>query len=240
MHNAAFKALGIDGVYACLPIKEGKLKETIMGLRALGFRGVNITVPYKERVLEYLGDIVEDAKNVRAVNTILVEKDRMVGHNTDTYGFENSLAEYEISIEDKRLLLLGAGGAAHSCVYVINSMKPRRLIITDKILNRAKTLSCLYDAEVTEPQKIEDIIPGMDIVVNATPVDFQKMVLSKMKKGAVYYDLNYKFKIHQKGGVKVINGLLMLVYQGARSFSLWTKKEAPISVMKRTVGLKND
>ncbi len=240
MHNAAFKELGIDGVYLRLPVLKERLKEATLGLRALGFRGVNVTVPHKETIVEYLDDTTEEVKRVGAVNTILIEDYKLIGHNTDIYGFKESLMEYKIDITDKDLLIVGAGGAARACAHVINSMKPKRFIITDKILERAEVVSNLFDAEIIEPAEIENIIPEMDIVINATPIDFQEMILPVMKRGAVYYDVNYKFRKLKGRDIKMINGLLMLVLQGAQSFHLWTGREAPIEVMKNMVGFEND
>ncbi len=240
MHNATFKELGMDGIYLRFPVKEEKLKEATLGLRALGFRGVNITVPYKEKVMEYLDEIPEEVREIGAVNTILIKDDKLIGHNTDKDGFRESLIEYRIDIIDKNILLIGAGGAGRACAYIINSMKPMEFIITDKISERAKILSHLYDAEVIGIDKIENIILKTDIVINATPVDFQEMILPIMKQGATYYDLNYKFKVQRKSGAKVINGLLMLIHQGARSFNLWTQREPPIEIMKKAAEGKYD
>ncbi|MGB3477775.1 MAG: shikimate dehydrogenase [bacterium] len=240
MHNAAFKELQMDAVYVRLPVREERLKEAIMGLKVLGFRGVNVTIPYKEKVIEYLDDIVNGAKKIGAVNTIVIEGDKLLGHNTDIYGFKESLREYKINVTDNNLLLIGAGGAARACAYVIDSMKPKRFVITDMIFEKAKVLSQTYDAEVIESDKIRNIIPEMDIVINATPEDLQAAVLSVMRQGVVYYDMNYKFKVLRKGGVKVINGLLMLVLQGARAFYLWTGRREPIEIMKKAAGVKDD
>lgn len=240
MHNAAFKELEMDAIYVRLPVREERLKEAIMGLKVLGFRGVNVTIPYKEKVIEYLDDIVNGAKKIGAVNTIVIEGDKLLGHNTDVYGFKESLREYKINVTDSNLLLIGAGGAARACAYVIDSMKPKRFVITDMILEKAKVLSQTYDAEVIGSDKIRNIVPEMDIVINATPEDLQAAVLSVMRQGVVYYDMNYKFKVLRKGGVKVINGLLMLVLQGARAFYLWTGRAGPIATMKKAAAVEDD
>lgn len=237
MHNAAFRELGMDGIYLRLPVKAENLKNAVMGLAALGFKGANVTIPYKEKVIEYLDEIATEARKVGAVNTILIENDKLKGFNTDIYGFHKSLIEYDVIIEDKALLLIGAGGVAHACAYVINTLKPERFIITDKIIERANAISDSFDAEVIDPNNIENIASEMDVIINATPIDFQKSLLPVLKQGSVYYDLNYKYKSLHKKNVKIINGSLMLMLQGARSFYLWMGKEAPIDVMKKAVGL---
>ena len=150
------------------------------------------------------------------------------------------MVEYDIDIKDKKVLLIGAGGAGRACAYIINSKRPKGFIITDKIYERAKILSHLFNAEIIGVERIKNIIPEIDIVINATPVDLQEMISQVTKQGVTYYDLNYKFRFLRREGVKMINGLLMLVYQGAKSFRLWTNKKAPIEIMKKAVGLNND
>jgi len=237
MHNATFKALGIDGLYVRLPVQKEKFGETIKGLVGLGFQGVNMTIPYKEKVMEYLDEIEDEAREVGAVNTILIEKDRLIGYNTDIYGFRKSLTEYKIKIKNKDLLLIGAGGASRACAYVMNLLMPRRLFITDKSLKRARSLAHKYNGEVIKTSEIRQIIRQVNIVINGTPVDFQGVALPEMKRGSVYFDLNYKFKGRKQRDIRVINGLLMLVLQGARSFELWTGVRPSVELMKRSVRL---
>jgi shikimate dehydrogenase len=125
MHNAAFKALGIEGKYVQLPVKEEKLKEAVYGMSALGFRGFNVTIPYKKKVMKYLDEISPDALSVDAVNTVLIEKDKLTGFNTDIYGFEESLNKYKISLNNKKVMLIGAGGVAYACSYIISKKKQK-------------------------------------------------------------------------------------------------------------------
>ncbi len=238
MHNAAFKALGIEGKYVQLPVKEEKLKEAVYGLLALGFRGFNVTIPYKKKVMKYLDEISPDALSVDAVNTVLIEKDKLTGFNTDIYGFEESLNKYEISLKNKKVLLIGAGGVAYACSYIISKKNPSSFIITDIIKEKAKDLSKIYKADIISSKEVEKNAMESDIVLNATPVDLQDKILTLMKENSVYYDINYKFKVKEQKGVKVVNGSLMLILQGARAFTIWTEKDAPIEIMKKAIGFK--
>jgi shikimate dehydrogenase len=238
MHNAAFKALGLDGMYVALPVKEEKLKEAVYGLSALNFRGFNITIPYKKKIMEYLDEISIDATAIDAVNTVLIEENKLKGFNTDTYGFEESLNKYEIDLEDKKILLIGAGGVAYACSYIINKKNPSRFIITDIVEEKAKKLSVIYQADKISTDDVEKMASESDIILNATPVDLQDKILILMKENSVYYDINYKFKIKEQKGVKVVNGSLMLILQGARAFTIWTGKNAPIDVMKKAIGFE--
>jgi shikimate dehydrogenase len=238
MHNAAFKALGIDGIYAQLPVKEDYLKEAVLGLSVLGFKGFNVTIPYKKKIMKYLDEISDAALSVDAVNTVLREEGKLKGFNTDTYGFEKSLNSYKINLKNKKVMLIGAGGVAYACSYIINKKDPSNFIITDVIEKKAEKLAAVYRADKISPQNTEKLARESDIILNATPVDLQDKLLPLMKKGSVYYDINYKFKKKEQKGVKVLNGSLMLILQGARAFSIWTGQNAPVEVMKKAIGFE--
>jgi shikimate dehydrogenase len=238
MHNAAFKALDLDGIYVQLPVKEDKLKEAVNGLPALGFKGFNVTIPYKKDVMEYLDEISTDATAIDAVNTVLIEENKLKGFNTDIYGFEESLKKYEIDLSGKKVMLIGAGGVAYACSYIISKKNPSNFIITDIIEEKAENLAKIYHADVITSQKVENIASDSDIILNATPVDLQGRILPLMKEGSTYYDINYKFKSKEQKGVKVVNGSLMLILQGARAFTIWTGQDAPIEVMKKAIGFE--
>jgi shikimate dehydrogenase len=238
MHNAAFKALGINGIYVPLSVKEKHLKDAVDGLKALGFKGFNVTIPYKKKVIEYLDEFAEEAGKVDAVNTVLLKNKKLKGYNTDVYGFDKSLSHYKIKIKNKKVILIGAGGVGAACSYVINKKKPSRFMITDTIDKKSKELARIYEAENIPLKEIRKLILESDLVLNATPIDLQDKVLPLMKEDSTYYDINYKFKLKEKKGVKVVNGGLMLVLQGARAFTLWTKREAPVEIMKRAAGFE--
>jgi shikimate dehydrogenase len=238
MHNAAFKALGLDGMYVALPVKEEKLKEAVYGLSALNFRGFNITIPYKKKIMEYLDEISIDATAIDAVNTVLIEENKLKGFNTDTYGFEESLNKYEIDLQNKKVMLIGAGGVAYACSYIINKKNPSRFIITDIIEEKAEQLTQIYQADKISTDDVEKIASESDVILNATPVDLQDKILPLMKGDSVYYDINYKFQVKKQKGVKVVNGSLMLILQGARAFTIWTGQDAPINVMRKAIGFE--
>lgn len=240
MHKAAFKKLKIDGIYLRLPVKEENLKVATLGLRSLGFKGVNVTIPYKNKILKYLDDTSDEVRRIGAVNTIIIKNEKLIGYNTDIYGFKESLKEYNISISNKKIMLIGAGGVGHACAYVINSLKPKRFFVVNRTYEKAIDLYEKYNVDIVVIDKIERVIPEIDIIINATSVDLQQIILPNIKEGSIYYDMNYKFKFIKGKGVKMINGLLMLVYQGVKSFELWTNKDAPIEIMKKAVGLKDD
>jgi shikimate dehydrogenase len=238
MHNAAFEALNLEGKYVQLPVKEENLKEAVYGLLALNFRGFNVTIPYKKKVMKYLDEISKEAASIEAVNTVLIDEGKLIGFNTDTYGFEESLNKYKINLTDKKVMLIGAGGVAYACSYVINKKNPSNFIITDIIEEKVEKLAEIYQADIIPSEKVDKLASEADIILNATPVDLQDKILPLMKENSVYYDINYKFQIQEQKGVKVVNGSLMLILQGARAFTIWTGKDAPIEIMKEAIGFE--
>ena len=235
MHNRAFRALGLEGLYLPFRVKGDNLKSALHGLKALGFSGVNITNPYKEKVIDLLDQIDRKTRKIGAVNTIVVRDRRLYGYNTDTDGFEMSLAAYRIHLKRRKVLLIGTGGGARAVAYVLRKNRPEKYYVCNRTRKKAVRLIQAFGGELLKFNQLEKNLSEFDLVINATTVDLQNLCLRRMKQGSIYYDLNYRFKMRKKQGVKVVNGLLMLVYQGAGSFRLWTERRAPIRVMKRAV-----
>jgi len=239
IHNAAFKCLGLLGIYLPLPIKSENLTAFMKGLRNKNFRGLNVTIPYKEKVLDLIDRISPEAEQVMAVNTLVIENRRVTGHNTDLDGFRGSLAEKGIRVAGRKVLLIGSGGAGRACAHVIRDQKPAEFFISDLEEGRAATVAQRFGAEPVKFSRLGKVLSrNMDLVVNATPCDMQESILPVLKTGSVYYDLNYRFGMNSKKGIKFLNGLSMLVIQAARSFTLWTGEAAPVTVMKTAAGLK--
>lgn len=231
LHRRAFRALGIEGVYLTLAIREEELRTAVDALPSLGMSGCNVTIPYKQRILSHIDEVHEEAGKVGAVNTILFEEGRVIGHNTDTFGFRRSLEMKDFKVQGKRILLFGAGGAGAACAYVISMLKPARFMITDIRDDRAEQLSERYGAEYLYTEMSHGMVAQMDLVINATSVDLQHTVLPLMRDGSSYYDINYRFGHLHAGGVRTMDGRLMLALQAAQSFHLWTGCEPPVEVM---------
>lgn len=234
IHNAAFRHVGIRGIYLPLPTPAEQLAGVVRDLRRRKFRGVNVTIPYKEAVLEHLDEISAEAKAVRAVNTILVRNDRLCGFNTDLDGFRAALEEHGVAVRGRRVLLIGAGGAGRACARVLSEQDPDRLFIMDNDLVRARACAAAAGADPLHPQRLDGLLAdGVKIVVNATPHDYQPAIFTRLKSGGMYLDLNYGYPARSRNGIAYYNGLSMLVHQAARSFFLWTRRTAPLAVMKR-------
>lgn len=237
MHNAAFKYLGLDIVYIPFSVHPKDLETAVKALPALGFIGINVTIPHKQTIMKYLDVITPSAKMIGAVNTILVKGKKLIGYNTDGIGFVRSLKNY--SLKGKTMFLLGAGGAGRAVAIQSKLNGLKRIFIADKLTGRARGLARRCRGTVVA--NIREALRESDIIVNATPIGLRpddpvSIPAEWIPKGRLVYDLIYnpeKTKLLKK--VKGINGLGMLLYQGASSFEIWTGKRAPIGVMRRAI-----
>lgn len=241
LHNTAFNVLKINGTYYPMRVRPADFGTIISSLKTLGITGVNITNPYKEEVLKYLDDIDEQANSIGAVNTILIKANKIIGFNTDFYGFERSLSEHNINLGNKTVLLIGAGGVARPCAFVLKDVGVKKLFITNRTINKTEKILSICEGEVIGFEQIKKLAKYVDVVINATSIDLQNKIIPVLKSGGIYYDTNYRFKQIRRRGIFVVNGICMLIYQAAHSFSLWTGKEPPVSIMKGALkGVFND
>ena len=243
MHNAAFKKLKIDATYLSFEVKPNDLSNAIFGAKALGFKGLNVTIPYKEEVLKFVKPDKIAAK-IGAVNTIDLET--MKGYNTDAYGALKALEVNGVSVEGKNILIVGAGGAARAIAFALiekalviitNRTEQRGLKLVEELRKYGESIFIPYN----EVKKLEGKV---DIIINATPLGMKgfegKLPLpSNLIKDAVVFDTVYNpmdtelIKLAKERGCKVVYGIDMLVYQGAKAFEIWTNKKAPVDVMKK-------
>jgi len=240
MHTAAFRAKKIDGAYLRIPVEPTRLEDVLNALRVIGCRGVNVTNPHKETLLLFLNEISKEAKEVGAVNTVVFDENGLSGHNTDVYGFQALLDRVDIQLSQKRVLLIGAGGVAKAAAWVLNHLRLSRLYITDIVNSKAEALASRYGATVVNSNSLHSPLSTTDMVINASSVDLQNDVTPFMQRGSLYMDLNYKFPVKQHAGIRSVNGLYMLLYQGVRAFEIFTGESVPVDVMKNTLGVDND
>lgn len=257
MHNAAFKELNIDNEfqYSKLYVKADELDIFVKRIRSKEFFGANVTTPYKSKVIRFLDELTTDAENAGAVNTIFIKNEKIVGHSTDGLGCINALKENNIEVHGKKILILGAGGAARAISYKIAFENPKELII----LNRTKWKAEELVKTIIEKMKINikaegisninDELKYTDILINCTSVGMRevneniKLPLSSenLDSQMIVMDIVYNplktgiLKEAEKAGCKTINGLSMLVHQGAIGFKLWTGEIPPLKLMKEAV-----
>ncbi|WP_457612487.1 shikimate dehydrogenase [Methanocaldococcus sp.] len=249
MHNAAFRDKNLNYVYLAFDVKPEKLKYVIDGAKALNIVGFNVTIPYKVDIIKYLDSLDKDAELIGAVNTIKIEEDRAIGYNTDGIGARRALEEELGEVKNKKILILGAGGAARAVAFEL--AKNNYIIIANRTVEKAKKLAEEIKEKLNAEVEYSDLNPnleGVNIVINATSVGMYPNVNVKplltaeqLKDVEAVMDLIYNpletvlLKEAKKAGVKAINGLGMLIYQGAEAFKIWTGVEPNIKVMKKAI-----
>jgi shikimate dehydrogenase len=248
MHNTAFKALEIDYCYVPFLVHPDNLATAVNAIKALNIIGVNITIPHKEKVISFLNEISEEALFIGAVNTVVNKEGKLIGYNTDGRGFMKSLEENEINIKNKKVLIIGAGGAARAIGYYI-CKNATSLTIYGRTRQKADKLADdfrrINSCEIIVINAINEL-NSFDIIINATPLGLKDddplpIKIDNLPENQIVCDLIYKqtnfLKKAQLKGCKTLNGLGMLLWQGALAFKLWTDKEPPIDVMKKALEL---
>ncbi|MEW6556459.1 MAG: shikimate dehydrogenase [Elusimicrobiota bacterium] len=255
MHNAAIKKMGLDYVYIPFNIKPSQLKTAVESIRVLNIAGVNITIPHKENVIKFLDKISDEAKKIGAVNTIVNRNGFLSGYNTDHYGFVKSI-EGKTTVKNKTVFMLGCGGVAKAIAYALIKSGIKKLVVSDIIKQRMKKFvsKCLHFCNTQckllgiEVNKSSHHILQSDIFINATPIGMDKKDASPinkklLRKDMFVYDVIYNrqtqlIKDAKKVGAPFSDGLDMLIYQGMKSFELWTGKKPPIEIMRQVITTK--
>ena len=250
MHNAAFQALKINSEYRSFEVKPQDLENFLKTLSGKDIYGLNVTIPYKEKVMPFLKKLSEEAKLIGAVNTVKVLRGRLEGFNTDGEGFlQHIRQDLGFSPQDKTIVIIGAGGAARAISVYLSKNKPRLIAIYDADKTKAEALlnhlkENFKDVEFKPANSIAELnIQDCHLLVNATPVgmkDTDPCLVDerRLHKDILVYDLIYNpletklLAQAKKAGAKVSNGLGMLLYQGMLSFKLWTGKDAPLKIMQ--------
>ncbi|MBA2869817.1 shikimate dehydrogenase [Anoxybacillus calidus] len=252
MHNDAFTQTGIDAYYHAFHVEKEHLKDAVQGMKALGIAGFNVTIPHKTAIIPFLDEIDEIALQIGAVNTVVNENGRLIGYNTDGEGFVRALCEeLNIELSGKRILLIGAGGAARGIYFSLANSKAACIDLCNRTVNKAeelineRTISVLSRAySIHEAQHL---LGNYDIIINTTSVGMYPNVeeiplsLANLKKGTVVSDIIYNpletllLKEAKRCGAITQNGLGMFVYQGALAFEKWTGIFPDINRMKQIV-----
>lgn len=254
MHNAAFAALGLDWAYLPLPVPPERVGDAVRGLPALGFAGANVTVPHKQAVLPFVDELTPIARAVGAVNTLIVRPDgSILGHSTDGAGFLADLASHHVS--PRRVLLLGAGGAARAVAFALVE-RGVRVMVAARSPAQAESLCSSVAAALPEaagrlsrhpfPNALPALATEADLIVNATSLGLHEGDAlpwhpdATLHAGQVVYDLIYNrptplLARAEAAGAAAIGGLGMLVHQGAAAFELWTGLPAPVEVMAQAL-----
>ena len=237
LHNYWIKHNKIDALYGKEKLKNDDLEKLIKKIKLGEVNGVNVTVPFKKKIIKYLDKLSPGAQKTQSVNTIFLEQDKIVGHNTDIEGFGWAIKETNFNLSGKKILILGAGGVVPSIIYSLYKMKVAKITVANRTKENAEDLKRLFK-EITivnwgEMPKFEMIINATSIGLNNT--DRLSLDFSRIESGKFFYDLIYNpketrfLKDARKTGNIAENGKKMFIYQAAASFKLWHNVQPEIN-----------
>ena len=250
LEEAAYAALGLNYRYLTIKVLPEDLETAMAAVKALNFRGINLTMPHKIKVIPLLDELSEAAQIIGAVNTVINDNGKLTGENTDGKGFTTSLKNNNVKISGSKIMILGAGGAARAIavecalngaqhIYIVNRTQVSGNELA-RLINEKTTCSAEF-VPWTENLAVPE---GTDILINATPIGFTPNQMHRpdidydtIRKGMAAADVVFDpvdtlfLEECEKHGARCFNGIGMLVQQGALNFTLWTGEEAPVDVM---------
>jgi shikimate dehydrogenase len=249
MHNAAYQALNLNYIYLPFHIHSADIPQAIASIRALKITGVNVTVPHKEAVIPHLDQLAYSAKRCGAVNTITNQNGILTGHNTDGSGFIDSLRDKHFNPHHKKAVILGAGGSARAIASALLDAGATHITLInrtpDKAIHLARSLGGPDKFTVIPLTNQTPLLKETALVVNTLSIPFKQkdswLLNLSSATGALFYDLRYGkmpsdfLTYAQELKSPTQDGLNMLLHQGARAFTLFTGKEAPIDVMRKNI-----
>jgi shikimate dehydrogenase len=259
MHNAAFAALGLSWVYVPFPVPPDGLQKALAALPALGIVGVNLTIPHKERAIEYMHELTPIAEAIGAINTVHCLPEGLLGDNTDGEGFFRPLQERHYDVGGKAALLVGAGGAARAVAYTLVQKGIKKLTIANRTPERAEQLAewvharCPLSCEVEAisldcRSRLRAVMKEAQLLVNSTSVGMYPYHEAEppippewLQANCLVYDLVYNpmetrlLQAARARGCATIDGVQMLVWQGAAAFERWVGQSPPVATMEAAV-----
>ncbi|MCA6071468.1 MAG: shikimate dehydrogenase [Endomicrobium sp.] len=240
LHNEWFEKEMLNCAYLSFEPDSRNLKKTIESLKVLKFHGFNITVPYKIEAMKYVDFTDKAAKEIGSINTVAVKNDKLCGYNTDHLGFIQDLNAKKINLNNKNVLVVGAGGAARAIAYALkNARATKDIYIANRTLASAQNLAKTFKVKSIDTNKVSELLSQIDLLINCSSCGMKKedsfpFVIDKIKKSLIVYDLIYNkvtpfVKFAKAKGLKVFTGEGMLVRQGASAFEIWTGKYPKIT-----------
>ena len=257
MHNTAFETLGIDDVYLAFETPEEKLPSFITSVKTLNIKGFNVSMPYKKRIMDYLDEVSEEAKLCQSVNTVKNDNGRLIGHISDGKGFVMSCIDKGWDIQNQRIVVLGAGGAACAIIVSLALHGAKEIIVynrSDKPFVRElnEKLNCpIVFKSLSDLKQLKEDLKGAYLLIQTTNVgmipDIDRCLIpdsSYLCEGLKVADIIYKPKetklltMAKQNGLEYMNGEGMILYQGAVSFEFWTGQKMPIKEVKQALGME--
>lgn len=260
MHNAALAKLQADYVYLPLPVPPDQLQTALAGLAAIGMRGFSVTIPHKQAIMPYLTEISDLAQAIGAVNTVWRTAAGWSGTNTDVYGFVSPLKALDRDWSQTRALVLGNGGAARAVVAGCAQLGMANVQVVGRDSEKLAAFQASWaDSPIAVSLQshlwstLPDLLPTADLIVNTTPIGMSPHIhaspldtaaLDQIQPGTIVYDLIYSpsptqllQQASQRGAI-AIDGMEMLVQQGAAAFQIWLEQPAPVEVMRQALKQK--
>ena len=251
MHNDLFSLYNMDAIYLPFQVKDEDLHDAVNGLRALGAVGFNVTIPHKSKIIPFLDEVDDLAASIGAVNTVVNQNGKLIGYNTDGLGFLKGLNGIVSEVKGKRILVIGAGGAARAIYFTLAKENPIQIDIANRTVEKAVGLiaECPYPNSsraftIEEAGKlvgeydlfIQTTMIGMSPKITEQPLSLQNLSTQTVVCDIIYNPLETRF-LHEASekGATVQNGIDMFVYQGALAFEKWTGIFPDIKRMKENV-----
>ena len=237
LHNYWFKNNNINAVYEKQKLNENEIERLILEVKEKKINGINVTVPFKKAVIPFLDRLSLEAESTKSVNTIYLDNDELVGHNTDISGFELGMKNSKFKVIGKKILILGAGGVVPSIIFALNKMRASSITVSNRTKHKAESLKNFFNnIIITDWGKV----PEFDMIINATSLGLNKddkisLDLSKVGKNKFFYDVIYNpketnfLKTGKKMGNQTENGKLMFIYQAFTAFKVWHGVEPKIN-----------
>lgn len=256
MHNTAFQILGIDDVYLAFEVKENQLSSFIKSVKTLNIKGFNVSMPYKQKIMQYLDELTPEAQLCQAVNTVKYENGKLIGHISDGIGFLMSCEEKGWDIRHQKIVLLGAGGAASAIIVAMALNGTKEIVVynrsdKDFIRKLDETLDCsIVLKALSQKDELKEDLKDAYLLVQTTQVGMIPYIdeclidESFLCDGLKVADIIYKpaqtklLQMAENKGLDYMNGEGMILYQGAVSFEFWTGQTMPIIEVKKALGMR--
>jgi shikimate dehydrogenase len=236
LHNYWIKKNNIDAIYEKQKLNDDQLEQYISKVKDKIIDGINVTIPFKKKIIPYLDELSIEAKSTQSVNTIYQKDNKVIGHNTDIFGFKTSIEKTKYDLENKEVLILGAGGVVPSIIFSLIKMKVSKVTISNRTKEKAENLKKIYkDLEILKWGDISNF----DMIINATSLGLKKednlnFDFSSISGNKFFYDVIYNpsetnfLKMGRELGNKTLNGKLMFIYQAVSAFKIWHEKTPQI------------
>ena len=229
LHNYWIKNNNIEAIYEKQKLTENELEQLVFQIKEKKIKGINVTVPFKKAVIPFLDELSAEAKKTQSVNTIYLNNNKIIGHNTDIIGFETSIKKSNYNLYNKEVLILGAGGVVPSIIFALIKLKVSKIKISNRTKEKVENLKKLFkNIEIVEWGEL----PNFDMIINATSLGLKKedkinLNFSSVSKNKFFYDVIYNpretnfLKVGKNLGNMILNGKMMFIYQAFSSFRIW-------------------